>query len=176
MNRYFPLFVLLALSIGCDRATADEVINQLKSESIDRFEFGLFRLRAEIDNWTQSYTKHPGVNVNIVLNDSNGISFAIIGSHTLFASKTKTEVTAICNEIREHFFSMILGNFGDPTMKNVDGGDMYKLEWGRYFAPVGAASEEIENIGKGVSTDSELMIYTGHPGLRTCVFRSGDKY
>jgi hypothetical protein len=155
---------------------AADPISDLLSTPASKYDFGLFRLSAATKDWAASYREQPGIKVLMSKNKQNGIDFYLDPSYPLRDAKSKSQAESICRQIGQYFVSMILGNAGDPSEKNIHGDSIYLMTWGSYFASTGDTNARIQEIGKAVSVGSRVRVSTGRRDVEECTFVSGDSY
>jgi hypothetical protein len=172
----YVLVVVSSCSITVPIAFAGDPIVELMSAPATKYDFGLLRLNVAIKEWVASNKEQPGTNVLMSRNKQNGIDFNIEPSYPLREAKSKAQAESICRQIGQYFISMILGNAGDPTAKDMSGQNIYLRTWGAYFASMGDTDSKIQEIGKAVSADSHVRVFVGRPDLEECAYVSGNSY
>jgi hypothetical protein len=157
-------------------AGATDPIADLMSSPASKYDLGLFRLSDATKEWAASHKEQPGIRVLMSKNKQNGIDFYLDPSFPLRDARSKAQAESICRQIGQSFVSMILGNYGEPSEKNVNGDSIYLMTWGSYFASSEESNARIQEIGKAISAGSRVRVSTGRQDIKECSYVSGDSY
>ena len=105
-----------------------------------------------------------------------GIGFHIIGTSPLRSGDSYAAGFDACRRIAEAFAADVLSNSGVPSTTDVYGINIYFGRWGSYFAPALAAPTEIERIGRDISRNSQITVFTHGTLGGKCEMRSDEPY